>query len=114
MDVVVARKGRLLQGHDICAELRGGTEYNNDLMSYIKAKALEIHSTTDEVVMLDGEVFPGPNPFRFVSVPSLLTVFGEYSCVCTKQRCNYMNLASTAFQFTTASQFSKYFGRAFL
>lgn len=42
-----------------------GQEYNNDLMSYIKAKALEIHSTTDEVVMLDGEVFPGPNPFRF-------------------------------------------------
>ena len=114
MDVVVARKGGCCRDMTFALSYVVGQEYNNDLMSYIKAKALEIHSTTDEVVMLDGEVFPGPNPFRFVSVPSLLTVFGEYSCVCTKQRCNYMNLASTAFQFTTASQFSKYFGRACL
>lgn len=79
MDVVVARKGGCCRDMTFALSYVVGQEYNNDLMSYIKAKALEIHSTTDEVVMLDGEVFPGPNPFRFVSVPSLLTVFGEYS-----------------------------------
>ena len=35
-------------------------------------------SVTDDVVMLDGEVFPGPSPFRFICIPNLLTVFGEY------------------------------------
>ena len=62
-----------------------GKEFNSPFMSYIKAKALEIHSTTDEVIMLDGEVFPGPTPFRFVAIPSLLSVYGEYSIVSFKQ-----------------------------
>ena len=60
-------------------------EYNCDLMEDVKAKALEINSGTDEVIMLDGEVFPGPNPFRFVCIPCLLTVFGEYFHVYNKQ-----------------------------
>ena len=84
MDVVVARKGGCCRDTGFALSYVVGQEYNNELMSYIKAKALEINSTTDEVVMLDGEVFPGPNPFRFVSIPSLLTVFGEYCGVCNK------------------------------
>lgn len=78
MDVVIARKGTCIDDALIALRYVVGKEYSSDLMSYIKAKALEINSNTDEVIMLDGEVFPGPNPFRFVSIPSLLTVYGEY------------------------------------
>ena len=76
--MVIAKQGNCCQDVSMALKYTVGQENNCDLMDYIKAKALEINSTTDEVIMLDGEVFPGPNPFRFVAIPSLLTVFGEY------------------------------------
>ena len=82
MDVVIARQGNCCQDMEMALKYTVGKEYSCELMGYVKVKALEITSTTDEVIMLDGEVFPGPNPFRFVTIPSLLTVFGEYSSVC--------------------------------
>ena len=81
MDVVVARKGNCCTDVSMALKYVVGQEYNSDMMTYVKARALEIDSTTDEVIMLDGEEFPGPNPFKFVCIPSLLTFFGEYSFV---------------------------------
>ena len=82
MDIAIARKGTCFDDSLMALQYVVGKEYKSEFMSYVKAKALEIHSTTDQVVMLDGEVFPGPSPFRFVIVPGLLTVYGEYLHVC--------------------------------
>ena len=84
MDVVIARQGNCCQDMEMALKYTVGKEYSCELMGYVKVKALEITSTTDEVIRLDGEVVPGPNPFRFVTIPSLLTVFGEYSSVCLR------------------------------
>ena len=78
IDVVVAKQGTCLEDMSMALQYTIGQQYNNQLMDYVKVIALEIDSTTDEVIMLDGEVFPGPNPFRFIAIPRLLTVFGEY------------------------------------
>lgn len=78
MDVAIAKKGNCLDDIAIALRYVVGTEYNSDMMVYRKVKEIEISSVTDDVVMLDGEVFPGPSPFRFICIPNLLTVFGEY------------------------------------
>lgn len=84
MDLVVAKHKNCCRDAEMALRYVVRQEFNCDLMEYVRVKALELNSSTDEVIMLDGEVFPGPNPFRFVCIPCLLTVFGEYFSVCNK------------------------------
>lgn len=84
MDLVVAKRKNCWRDAEMALRYVVRQEFNCDLMEYVRVKALELNSSTDEVIMLDGEVFPGPNPFRFVCIPCLLTVFGEYFSVCNK------------------------------
>lgn len=84
MDLVVAKHKNCCRDAEMALRYVVRQEFNCDLMEYVRVKALELNSSTDEVIMLDGEVFPGPNPFRFVCIPCLLTVFGEYFSVFNK------------------------------
>lgn len=107
-DVVIARKGGLgatagllmrYVGKYLCCGLTD--ERDSELFDYVKARSITLapdepgsstttgagggaaasssRPSTDRVqVNVDGEVLPGPGPFRIYLLPSLLTAYGQY------------------------------------
>lgn len=87
-DVIIARRGGLKATADLFFRyaLRpfGLTDENDSaLLHYVKARTIvitpSVHGKTKYIAAnVDGEVLPGPGPFRIHTLPSLLTCYGEY------------------------------------
>ena len=79
IDLLVAKKGGLFKMLCLASLLPFKAELRSSLMTYVKVKAVIIEQNEPEnVVNLDGEVVPGPGPWRLEVVPSLLKVLSEY------------------------------------
>jgi diacylglycerol kinase family enzyme len=88
VDLVIAKRGTIGSTFGLLARYTvkpcGCTdEQRSSLLEYVKARTIII--TPDEnaaaayqAANVDGEVLPGPGPFRIHAMPSLLTAFGEY------------------------------------
>ena len=78
MDLVIARKGGICRSLQLVGLYLFGKELKSPLMSYIKVKAVVIEQEEPENnVNIDGEVLPGPGPWRMEVVPSLFKVLSE-------------------------------------
>ncbi|RHY35385.1 hypothetical protein DYB32_000140 [Aphanomyces invadans] len=78
LDLLVARKGNLFQMLHLAVLYLLGKEEKSSLMSYVKVKAVVIsQNESDGVMNMDGEVLPGPGPWRMEVVPSLFKVLSE-------------------------------------
>ncbi|TMW55368.1 hypothetical protein Poli38472_013259 [Pythium oligandrum] len=78
MDLVVLRKGSLLRSLQLGIYYLMGKELQSPLMSYTKVKAVIIEQDQPENCMnIDGEVLPGPGPWRLEIVPSLFKALSE-------------------------------------
>ncbi|KAJ0410268.1 hypothetical protein P43SY_002600 [Pythium insidiosum] len=77
MDLIIARKGPLLQTIDVGLKYIAGNYLDSPLIGYHKIKALVIEQNVDDPINVDGEVFAGPGPFRIEVVPRLLCVLSE-------------------------------------
>ncbi|KAF0695451.1 Aste57867_13739 [Aphanomyces stellatus] len=78
LDLMIARKGNFFQMIHLAFLYLQGKELQSKLMSYIKVKAVVIEQDQPQNVMnIDGEVFPGPGPWRMEVVPSLFKVLSE-------------------------------------
>ncbi|GLD95184.1 hypothetical protein PINS_up003826 [Pythium insidiosum] len=77
MDLIIARKGPLLQTIDVGLKYVAGNYLESPLIGYHKIKALVIEQNVDDPINVDGEVFAGPGPFRIEVVPRLLCVLSE-------------------------------------
>ena len=77
MDLIVVRKGDLGKSVDVALRYVAGSYLQSELVDYFKIKALVIDQKVDDPINVDGEVFPGPGPFRMEIVPRLLCVLSE-------------------------------------
>ncbi|RHY43852.1 hypothetical protein DYB34_014153 [Aphanomyces astaci] len=78
LDLIVARKGNVFQMLNLAVLYLLGKERKSSLLSYVKVKAVVItQNEADGVMNMDGEVLPGPGPWRMEVVPSLFKVLSE-------------------------------------
>lgn len=78
IDLLIARKGNLFQQLQLLVYYLFDQNLKSPLMSYVKAKAVIIEQNeTQYGLNIDGEVLPGPGPFRMEVVPSLFKVLTE-------------------------------------
>lgn len=78
LDLIVSRKGSLLSSLRLIMLYFMGKELESPLMNYIKVKAVEIDPDQSiDCMNIDGEVLPGPGPWRMEVVPSLFKALSE-------------------------------------
>ena len=78
LDLIIARKGGLCRTVQLAGLYLFGKELKSPLMSYIKVKAVVIEQAEpNNNVNIDGEVLPGPGPWRMEVVPSLFKVVSK-------------------------------------
>ncbi|DBA00838.1 TPA: hypothetical protein N0F65_008481 [Lagenidium giganteum] len=77
MDLVIVRKGKLGKTIDVGIKYLCGNYLSSSLIDYFKIKALVIQQGNEDPINVDGEVFPGPGPFRIEVIPNLLCVLSE-------------------------------------
>lgn len=80
MDLILARKGNIFKMIKLGVLYLFGKENKSSLISYIKVKAAVIEQGTDEEengMNIDGEVLPGPGPWKMEIIPSLFKVLSE-------------------------------------
>ncbi|RHZ24476.1 hypothetical protein DYB37_006948 [Aphanomyces astaci] len=78
LDLIVARKGNVFQMLNLAVLYLLGKERKSSLLSYVKVKAVVItQNEADGMMNMDGEVLPGPGPWRMEVVPSLFKVLSE-------------------------------------
>lgn len=77
MDLIIARRGPLGKTIDVGMKYIAGNYLESSLVDYFKIKALVIEQKGPDPINVDGEVFPGPGPFRVEVVPRLLNVLSE-------------------------------------
>lgn len=77
MDLVIVRKGPFLKIVDVAWRYVAGNYLDSSLVDYFKIKAMVIEQAVPDPINVDGEVFPGPGPFRIEIVPQLLCVLSE-------------------------------------
>lgn len=86
LDLIIARSGSVISTMGLLLRYVGHTcavsdEKNSPLYDYVKARSVVLTPDADQGVSccnVDGEVLPGPGPFRMHLMPSLLTAYGEY------------------------------------
>lgn len=88
VDLIIARRGGLVPTMGLLlryvfAGVCGlGDERSSPLYDYIKCRSIVLTPSPkvgpDVCVNVDGEVLPGPAPFRIHLLPSLLTAYGDY------------------------------------
>ncbi|CAH0516898.1 unnamed protein product [Peronospora belbahrii] len=76
-DLVYSLKGNIKQTAEITVRYLSNTFLKSELVGYHKVKAMVIEPLVEDVLNVDGEVFPGPGPFRVEVVPQLLCVLSE-------------------------------------
>ncbi|RLN95754.1 hypothetical protein BBJ28_00025245 [Nothophytophthora sp. Chile5] len=78
LDLIYSRKGNLLQMAEVGVRYILKADFlKSALVGYHKVKAIVIEPIVEDVLNVDGEVFPGPGPFRVEVVPQLLCVLSE-------------------------------------
>jgi ceramide kinase len=78
LDLVITRKGNLLQTLHLGILYLFGKEFKSPLITYKKVKAVVIEQYEPEnSVNIDGEVLLGPGPWRMEIVPSLFKALSE-------------------------------------
>ncbi|TYZ59847.1 hypothetical protein PybrP1_005789 [[Pythium] brassicae (nom. inval.)] len=77
MDLIIARKGSAADQFEIMWRYLAGSYLKSALVDYFKVKAMVIEQAVPDPINVDGEVFPGPGPFRIEVVPRLLCVLSE-------------------------------------
>ncbi|KAK1942364.1 Sphingosine kinase 1 [Phytophthora citrophthora] len=77
LDLIITRKGSLLENARLFGLYVMGKELQSPLISYLKVKAVEIEpDQTEDCMNIDGEVLEG-GPWRMEVVPSLFKVLSE-------------------------------------
>lgn len=84
LDVIIARKGEFIDTAGLLMRYFGSNmgvadERNSVLYSYVRARSAMLEPAGDSAAVVcnvDGEVFPGPSPFRFCVLPQYLVMFG--------------------------------------
>ncbi|KAJ0408829.1 hypothetical protein P43SY_000725 [Pythium insidiosum] len=78
LDLIISRKGNLFRMIQLGILYLFGKELKSPLISYHKVKAVIIEQDQPENCMnIDGEVLPGPGPWRIEVVPSLFKALSE-------------------------------------
>lgn len=78
MDLLLARKGNLLETTRLGIRYLGHQEIRDPLTCYIKVKKVVLQSFEDSVINMDGEVLPLSDTAYFEICNKLLMVYGEY------------------------------------